>query len=358
MLAAFVTGCQATEASIAPGRPSSVETSIPTAAPAPTTGTGPIVSASIDGTAPVIASSDGIPGHPFANPAAAARANDGSYVLFLDWFNAAGDSHVVTVARSTDGLSWHLSTKPIYTDLGMDLATSGPGPVPAAAVQLADDSWVLYGWAAHADSPQAFSSWRATAPAPEGPWTLTDPVALGPGAAEGWDGQIARIGAVRQSPGGVEAWYEGEGPGSGIRGDIGYATSTDGRMWMKHDDPSTTGAAFADSDPVIRHGICGKATAIAVYQPELQSIDGMLVGTIGAYGIDGQFAFFGVTSADGIHWRCGSTDPVIRQSDLQGSQGLHSIASLPLDGKRVELLLESLGEGKSDIWSATVTVAH
>ena len=142
-------------------------------------------------------------------------------------------------------------------------------------------------------------------------------------------------------------WYEGQGPGSGVRGDIGYATSTDGLAWHKLDDPA------------IRRGVCGPGTSLAVYQPEVEAVPGGFIGTVGAYGVpDDEFAVFGLTSTDGRTWLCGSTSPILRQADIPGSQGIHALASMPLGDGRLGLLIESLGDKHSDIWLATVAVAR
>jgi hypothetical protein len=38
---------------------------------------------------------------------------------------------------------------------------------------------------------------------------------------------------------------------------IGYATSTDGIMWTKYDNPATTNPPYAESDPVLVPGSPG-----------------------------------------------------------------------------------------------------
>lgn len=363
-IAALLAGCQAAPsgsaalpasgAATSPIGPAASQTSVPK----PTLDMGPAVRLTLDTSGPIVASTDGIAGHPYANPAAAARDRNGGYVLFIVWFGDAPDDQVVTVARSTDGHAWRLGKTPIYTDLGMHLAHPGPGPIPAAAVQLDDGSWQLYGWAAHAETPQSFSSWRASAPKPEGPWTLDAPVVLSPGPSSAWDGQTAAVGAVQHMAAGYAMWYEGQGPGSGVRGDIGYATSADGLTWRKLDDPTTTNTPLGASDPVIHRGVCGPGTLLAVYQPEVQAAPGGFLGAVGAYGSTGSdFAVYGLTSPDGKTWRCGSTSPILKTADIPGSQGIHTLASMSRDDGTVALLVESLGDKHSDIWLATLAVA-
>ena len=117
-----------------------------------------------------------------------------------------------------------------------------PRPDPRWLVQL-DNGWQLYGWAAEATGPDYWSSWRASAPDLDGPWTLDNGrVPRAQGGPGTWDSQTAAIGAVLQTDDEFLAWYEGQPPGSNLRGDLGLATSADGLSWRKYDDPTTTAA--------------------------------------------------------------------------------------------------------------------
>jgi hypothetical protein len=238
----------------------------------------------------------------------------------------------------------------------MDLAN--PGPIPATVHKEADGTWQMFGWAAHATDSRRFSSWRASAPAPEGPWKLDAAEVLAPGAPQAWDSQTAAVAEVHPTADGYAMWYEGQGPGTSIRGDIGYATSADGLAWTKFDDPTTTAVPFADSDPVMQHGMCGAGSALSIYQPQVELAAGGYVAVVGAFAAGREtMDLFGATSADGRAWLCGSETPILRAEDIPGSQGIHTIASMPLGNGRVGLLLESLGNAHSDLWLATVEVA-
>jgi hypothetical protein len=327
-----------------------------TSTPSPTIALGPAVKLTLDTSGPIVRSDDGPTGHQYVLPAAAARAADGGYVLFIVWFGPDPGDQIVTVARSDDGRSWRTGKEAILTDLGMALAN--PQAIPTSAVQLDDGSWQLYGWAAHATNSRAFTSWRASAPKPEGPWTLDSEEILGLGPASAWDSQTAAVAGVHRTMDGYALWYEGQGPGTSIRGDVGYATSPDGLAWTKFDDPTTSDAAFATSDPVMRHGFCGPGSENAVFQPEVQVAPTGFLAVVGAFGGTREtMDLFGATSADGTTWLCGSETPLLRAEDIPGSEGIHTIATMPLGDGRVELILESLGDSKSDLWLATVEVA-
>lgn len=363
LLAGVVSACQPGSPTVAPSASGRSGSASPTpgpsstTTPSPTLALGPALTLMLDAAGPIIHSGDGPAGHPYVLPAAAARDAAGGYVLFIVWFGPEPGDQIVTVSRSDDGRTWRIGKTAILTDLGMSLAN--PQAIPTSAVQLADGTWQLYGWAAHATNSRAFTSWRASAAKPEGPWTLDSEEILGLGTAIAWDSQTAAVAGVHQTADGFAMWYEGQGPGNSIRGDIGYATSRDGLTWTKFDDPATTAAAYAESDPVIRHGFCGAGSEHAAFQPEVQRTATGYLAIVGAFGGTREtMDLFGATSADGIAWRCGSETPILRAEDIPGSQGIHTIASMPFADGRVALFIESLGDAKSDLWLATVEVAH
>lgn len=315
------------------------------ATPAPTVALGRAVTLTLDRAGPIVRSTDGPAGHPYSLPAAAARDRAGGYVLFIVWFGPDPGEQIVTLARSDDGRTWRIGKEPIFTDLGMDLAN--PGPIPSSALQLDDGTWLLYGWAAHMADSRQFTSWRASAPTPEGPWTLDAETALPVGPPTAWDSETASVGVVHRTADGYVLWYEGQQPGSAIRGDVGYATSADGLIWQKR------------SEPVIRRGVCGPGSSQAIFQPEIRDAPGGgLLAVFGAFGPGREtMDLFGAMSADGIDWRCGSETPVLRPTDIPGSEGIHTVTSMELADGTVELLIESLGAARSEIWRATVGVA-
>src|SRR6185503_8804618 len=121
----------------------------------------------------------------------------------------------------------------------------------------------------------------------------------------------------------------------------------------KHDDPATTTADLAASDPVIHRGVCGAGTALAVFQAQVEAMGDGWLSVIGGFGsARDDMDLFGAVSDDGISWTCGTPEPILRAGDIPGSQGIHTIASLPLDDGSVMLIVESLGDGASDLWRA------
>jgi hypothetical protein len=338
------TGAEAT------GLPSEGPSAAPTATPAPIA---ELLRLNLATDGPVIRHEDGPAGSAYALPAGAARARDGSYVVVVVWFPADNGPSVRTLARSEDGRSWKIDKTPVLNDLGV--GGSDPGPIPAALLDAGDEGWQMYGWADDPLRSPHFDTWRASASRVAGPWTLDGPHVIETGRPGTWDSQTTGVRSVLRTETGFAAWYEGSPPGSTVRGNIGYASSSDGLAWEKYDDPSTTTAALAQSDPVLRTGICGHDTSIALFQPHVERDGDRFDMVFGGFGRSReQMDLFGAISTDGIDWTCGTPEALLKTSDIPESEGIHTFASFPLDAGRMGLLVESLGPGYSDIWLATV----
>ena len=166
---------------------------------------------------------------------------------------------------------------------------------------------------------------RSTAAAPgtlqpEGPWALDSETVLTPGPPGAWDSQTTSVSGVHRTINGYALWYEGQPPGSSIRGDVGFATSADGLAWQKFDDPATTTAELAASDPVIPRGICGPGSQQAIFQPQVEAAADGYLAVLGAFsGTRETMDLFGATSPDGSTWRCGSETPILRAEDMPGA---------------------------------------
>jgi hypothetical protein len=181
------------------------------------------------GNAAFILPADGPDGSAYVMPAAGTRAADGTLVLVIVWFGVVNTPPTITVATSADGATWDVGTDPILE--GLDIGFSDPGPIPSAIVQLEDGSWQLYGWASANASGTAFLTWRSSAPSLDGPWVLDGDALLHAGPALDWDSFMTAPGSLLLADDGFSMWFEGEPPGSSIRGEIGLATSADGLTW-------------------------------------------------------------------------------------------------------------------------------
>ncbi len=365
VVAAVAAGCQAGPAASAPSGTQPIEASPGASRPTGTaTATGapagtPVASLfRVEVAAePLLVPADGPAGSAYVMPAAGTRAQDGTLVLVIVWFHAGDERPTVALATSADGTTWDVGTTHVLGELA--IGHDNPGPIPAAIVELDDGSWQMYGWASANASGTAFLTWRTSAPALGGPWALDGEELLAPGPAGDWDSFYVSAGSVLRTDDGFAMWFEGEPPGSSSRGDIGLATSTDGLAWTKLDDPGTTSAPFAASDPVITTGVCGPATSIAVEQPQVERIGEGYVALFGGFGPGNEWMdVFGAVSDDGRTWRCGGSEPLLAGSALADGEGIHSIASIALGDGRIGLIAESLITDHSELWWATVSPAE
>jgi len=345
-VALLLAACGGTAGTSSPGshRPASTAVSaVPSVSdspdPGPSLPIGEGLAVRVIGDGPVIEGGvDGPEGYPNDYPGAVVRDPDGTYHLYIAWFAAAPGDEVVTHSTSTDAVHWEVGTEPIYHDLG--LAMRYPGPMPAEALLL-DGTWVMYGWGASIGAQRADASWRATAPDPEGPWTVDPAMALEAGAPGAWDGGGAVTSAVVTGQDGPSLWYEGypERPGPES---IGLATSRDGRVFTK------------EPEPAIPAGACGTAPDAAVFQPNvLATDDGYLMLFGGLEEAGGTPRVFGATSPDGRTWACAADGPLPGLEQFSGSNYVHTFQTFQRDG-RPAMLLEVLGGDHTELWLAEI----
>jgi hypothetical protein len=367
VLVAVVTlGCQAASSttsavnpSATPGAPTpaGAQTKAPTGGP---TAGGPggspipsLVRLDLDPGGPILRAADGPATSEYVMPAAGARARDGTLVLAVVWFRSGDARPVVTLVRSADGATWAVDRTDILA--GLAIGDPRPGPIPSALLELDDGSWQMFGSASADQSGTRFWSWRTSAPALDGPWTVDAIEMLDPGPAGSWDSQVATAASVQRDGDGYLLWYEGEPPGRAQRGDIGLATSPDGLDWTKFDDSATAAAPYAESDPVIATGICGAGTAVAVEQPQVERVGDGFLAVFAGFGAAREWMdVWAAVSDDGRSWRCATPEPLLSGEDIPGSEGIHTMASMPLADGRIGLVLESLGDASSELWWATV----
>jgi hypothetical protein len=313
----------------------SLSTASPVASTPPGLPIGDALAVRLIGDGPVIRGDvDGPEGYPNGNPGALVRDPDGMFHLYVASFGALPGDEVVTHSSSTDAVEWTVGTEPVYEDLGLELRN--PGPVPTEAL-LVDDAWVLYGWGASSGARRADSSWRATAPAPTGPWTSTPGFALEPGPSGAWDAGAAVLNSVVATPDGFLLWYEGypEGPGAES---IGLATSADGISFTK------------DADPVIPAGACGTAPDAKAFQPNvLTTNEGYLMVFGGQEEVDLPTRIFAATSADGRSWTCAGDGPLPGLERFSGSTWVHSLQAFERDGQPAALF-EVLAGDHTELW--------
>jgi predicted GH43/DUF377 family glycosyl hydrolase len=162
---------------------------------------------------------------------------DGLYHMFYTAFTRLDQPQAIGYATSEDGLQWERSaSNPIFEGSGAGFDAFG---VNRAVVMVEEDgTWMMYynGNARPGAPPFGQSIGRATAPSPTGPWTRSETPVLEAGSARRWDGAFVFPDAVIKTDGGYVMYYSANGTGRGM---VGRATSPDGIIWTKYDDPTT-----------------------------------------------------------------------------------------------------------------------
>ena len=150
--------------------------------------------------------------------------------VFTAWPGPVAMPHLV----SDDGVAWNLDrTGTLLTSAEIPLAN--PGADVSTGFIAADGTWTLIFETVASGRPWVLG--RATAPRPQGPWTIDEQPILEPGPAGAWDaGGLSWPSVVPNDAGGYVMWFQAServrGPGV-----IGRATSVDGVTWRKDDAP-------------------------------------------------------------------------------------------------------------------------
>ena len=135
---------------------------------------------------------------------------------------------------------------------------------------------------------------------------------LRPGSSGEWDEQKIGISSVLFDGSTYHMWYSASVVGDYFKS-IGYATSLDGTIWTKNNDPSTSNPPFAESDPVLNPGTAGSWDDDRVALPCVILIDTLYhMWYTGADNPDPNEGAIGhAISSDGISWEKDADNPVL-----------------------------------------------
>ena len=132
------------------------------------------------------------------------------------------------------------------------------------------------------------------------------------GSTNSWDDQWAFASSVLHDGNSYQMWYSGLSTNDNKRR-IGFATSFDGIVWQKYDDPNTTSSLFAHSDPVVDVGVIGSWNSRGVWYPSVY-FDGSMYHMWYTGQNDQGYSSLRVgyaSSPDGVHWTQHPDNPVL-----------------------------------------------
>jgi predicted GH43/DUF377 family glycosyl hydrolase len=233
-------------------------------------------------------------------------------------------------ASSSDGLTW---TKNIDNPVLVGDGTGFDAYYVASPAMIYENGlWIMYyaGQPTPPPVPSGSQIGRAAAPAPTGPWTRgTEPV-LTLGSSNEWDSGFIEANTVLKIDNEYIMYYSGGADffeGAGFM--IGRATSPDGLTWTKYDDPATTEAPFAESDPVLVPGIAGSWDEAMVWESTVRHTPcGWEMYYTGAPSLL-EAAIGYARSEDGIVWMKDPANPIYDAADDPVTMTTGDIVEVP-----------------------------
>jgi predicted GH43/DUF377 family glycosyl hydrolase len=230
----------------------------------------------------------------YINPGAVIEA-DGVLHMFANVFTAWPGLVQVPHLTSADGRAWML--EPATPVLTSDEVPFGAPGADVSTGFLADDgTWVLV--FETVSTSKAWILGRATATAPEGPWTIDPEPILEPGPGGSFDAGGLHWPSVVRTADGYAMYYAGFDAPNGT-GVIAMATSGDGISWTRRDEPVLSAELDWEQGSLDRPRVARTA-------------DGYAMIYSGADLTDRGLAF----SSDGMTWTRDGELPVITQDDF------------------------------------------
>lgn len=264
--------------------------------------------------------------------------------FYLFW-NGSGSTDLKGVGYqlSNDAYEWTNMSHdaPIYNGGGLDYVGSG---IAGSSVLIDDGQWLSYFYTKDVNSfPMGGGDIsRATADSAEGPWLMSETVLLARGGEGEWDSEQISYPEVIRTEDGYVMYYAGFMPDG--KTSIGMATSEDGIHWEKYDDPATTEAPFAESDPIIQAEGQGNVTMPnVVVTPD---------GWVMIYKDNPTGNIFLALSEDGIHWEQQDIQ-VFENEDIPSGLAIGFMSLLYHEDSYYLYLEAATRRGSTDIFLAT-----
>jgi predicted GH43/DUF377 family glycosyl hydrolase len=169
----------------------------------------------------------------YVNPGALID-HDGTLHMFPNLFSTWPGRVEVPHLTSTDGITW--TPDPGAADLSSDdFPMANPGIDVSTGFVADDGTWVLIFETVSTSTPWTIG--RASAPSPQGPWTVDPEPVVEPGEAGTWSAGGVHWPSVVRTDDGWSMYFAGFETPQGGSGGIGLATSTDGVAWQARSEP-------------------------------------------------------------------------------------------------------------------------
>lgn len=247
--------------------------------------------------------------------------SDGTIYLFYTATAGRGAEMgppAIGLAFSSDGLTFaRFAGNPILEPDGDGFDAYGM----SEGVPFFDGTqWVLlYNGRASEGHGPGRSIGRATATDPRGLWCKDSAPILTVGPDKAWDSGFVSPNCVVATNEGYVLYYSG---GTSFDSEVpkclGLATSPDGLVWTKYNDPETMEAAFAESDPILELGPEASFDALAAWEASVWRTDSgwaMIYEGIGPatseIGLATQLGC--AASSDGIDWQKCDENPILQR---------------------------------------------
>jgi hypothetical protein len=249
--------------------------------------------------------------------------HDGKFHMFRNGFPDFPAPVGFAYLTSDDGIHWTSdSSDPVLhsKDIPFVMTTA----FASSVLVEPDGTWVLYFYTWEPKTRVSPGIGRATAKAPQGPWTVDPQPILTAGIEGSWDDLRLTFPRVMKTETGYLMYYTGNGKRSSAEAGIGMATSSDGLTWAKHDDPNTTALAYTASDPVL---VSHDENRVYHFPIVFETDDGwQMLFKVTRLDQEGGMIMRHATSADGIIWKVFDGAPVwttnvIDKSDLFWTTG-------------------------------------
>ena len=233
--------------------------------------------------------------------------------MFRNGYRGWPQRSQVGYMTSEDGFVWVDSEEsPVFLSVDIPFENIGPTLLTAALLEE-DGTWVFYFAIFNTNASTTLGIARATADSPTGTWVMDEEFVLQPGPEGSWDERSVSINDVIKTEDGYRMYFVGDNQSR--QTSIGLAYSEDGITWEKHNDPATTDAMYADSDPILERA--PDSWEVNPQDPRVSvTPDGWVLFYSSFNGNFGNQGYGIATSDDGISWTRIQEEPVMARSEI------------------------------------------